>query len=132
MTVGKAAVAISAGKNVIDKATLKAQTFGANASAEKPLGARIYSDPVDLATKAPSSVAVSLYLPNRAVVISVHWDGAQTGFISAKGDETMDADFEAGGTTKSRLFLSQIQSNAKPESSVIVFLGDSITDCKIA
>lgn len=128
MTIGKASVAISAGKSAVDAATQKPLTFGGSASVEIPPGARMYSDPVDLATKALSSVAVSMYLPKRTGVTSVHWDGAQTGYISAKGDQTMDADFKVDSTTKSRLFVSQIQTNAKPDSTAIVFFGDSITD----
>jgi hypothetical protein len=40
----------------------------------------------------------------------------------------MDADFKADSTTKKRLFLSRILTNAKPDSTAIVFFGDSITD----
>ncbi|WP_245428064.1 SGNH/GDSL hydrolase family protein [Roseiarcus fermentans] len=128
MTIGKASVALSTGGSAVDPATLKPLTFGGSPSAVIPPGARLYSDPVDLATKPLSSVAVSLYLPKKTGVTSVHWDGAQTGYISGPGDETMAADFKADSTTKSRLFLSQIQTNAKPDSTAIVFFGDSITD----
>ena len=86
------------------------------------------SDPVDLTVKPLSSVAVSFYLPNKTGVTSVHWDGAQTTYISAAGDKTKDADFKPESTDKSRLFLSRILTTAKPDSSAIVFFGDSITD----
>jgi lysophospholipase L1-like esterase len=61
-------------------------------------------------------------------VASVHWDGRQTGFISGSGDLTRAADFKAVSTTSSRLFLSEILTDAKPTSTAIVFFGDSITD----
>jgi lysophospholipase L1-like esterase len=86
------------------------------------------SDPVDLSVKPLSSVAVSFYLPKKTGVTSVHWDGAQTTYISATGDKTKDAGFTPDSTDKSRLFLSRILTTAKPDSNAIVFFGDSITD----
>jgi lysophospholipase L1-like esterase len=134
LTIGAATVALSAGANAIDPTTLKRVTFGGKSSAVIPTGAPFVSDPVDLATKPLSSVAVSVYLPKKTGISSVHWDGAQTGYISAPGDQTKtgdktkDADFKSDSTTKSRLFLSGVLTNAKPHSAAVVFFGDSITD----
>jgi len=128
VTIGSASVALSAGGGAIDPATVKALTFGGRASATIPPGAPLVSDPVDLATKPLASLAVSFYLPKRTGITSVHWDGAQTGYVSGPGDKTMDADFKPDSTNKSRLLLSRILTTAKPDSSAIVFFGDSITD----
>ena len=128
VTIGSASVALSAGGSKIDPATVKPVTFGGKPSAVIPPGAPLISDPVDLPTKPLSGVAVSFYLPKRTGITSVHWDGVQTGYISSAGDKTMDADFKADSTTKKRLFLSRILTNAKPDSTAIVFFGDSITD----
>ena len=128
VTIGSASVALSAGGSAVDPASVKALTFGGQASAVIPPGAPLVSDPVDLAVKPLSSVAVSFYLPKRTGIASVHWDGAQTGYISGAGDKTMAPDFTADSTSKSRLLLSRIMTSAKPDSSAIVFFGDSITD----
>jgi len=128
LTIGSASVALSAGGSAVDPATVKALTFGGSPSATIPPGAPLVSDPVDLAVKPLASVAVSFYLPKRTGIGSVHWDGAQTGYISADGDATMKADFKSADTTKSRLLLSRILTTAKPDSTAIVFFGDSITD----
>lgn len=136
LTIGSATVALSAGGSAVDPATVKALTFSGQSTAVIPPGAPLLSDPVDLPVKALSSVAVSFYLPKRTGIGSVHWDGAQTGYISApgdaaksiSGDTTKAADFKADSTTKSRLLLSRILTTAKPDSSAIVFFGDSITD----
>jgi lysophospholipase L1-like esterase len=128
LTIGSASVALSAGGSAVDPATVKALTFGGRAFAVIPPGAPLVSDPVDLAVKPLSSVAVSFYLPKRTGLGSVHWDGAQTAYISGTGDMTMAADFKADSTSKSRLLLSRILTTAKPDSSAIVFFGDSITD----
>ncbi len=128
VTIGSASVALSLGGSAVDPASLKALTFGGRNSAVIPPGAPLLSDPVALAVKPLSSVAVSFYLPKRTGIGSVHWYGAQTGYISGAGDMTMDADFKPDSTTQSRLLLSRILTNAKPDSSAIVFFGDSITD----
>ena len=128
VTIGSASVALSAGGSAVDPATVKLLTFGGKSSAVIPPGAPLVSDPVDLAVKPLSSVAVSFYLPKRTGITSVHWDGAQTTYISGAGDKTKDADFKADSTDKSRLLLSRILTTAKPDSSAIVFFGDSITD----
>jgi lysophospholipase L1-like esterase len=128
VAIGSASVALSAGGNAIDPTTVKALTFGGNSSAVIPPGAPMISDPVDMPVKPLSNVAVSFYLPKRTGITSVHWDGAQTGYISGAGDKTKDADFNPDSTTKSRLLLSRILTTAKPDSSAIVFFGDSITD----
>jgi lysophospholipase L1-like esterase len=128
VTIGSASVALSAGGSAVDPATVKALTFGGRTSAVIPPGAPLMSDPVDLAVKELASVAVSFYLPKRTGLASVHWDGAQTGYISGSGDMTKSNDLKAESTTKSRILLSRILTNAKPDSSAIVFFGDSITD----
>ena len=128
VTIGNTTVALSAGGDKVDPETIKPVTFGGSATAVIPPGAPLISDPVDLPVKALSSVAVSFYLPKKTGVTSVHWDGAQTTYISATGDKTKDAGFTPDSTDKSRLFLSRILTTAKPDSNAIVFFGDSITD----
>jgi lysophospholipase L1-like esterase len=134
LIIGAATVALSAGASAIDPATLKPVTFGGKTAAVIPPGAPFVSDPINLPTKPLSSVAVSFYLPRKTGIGSVHLDGVQTGYISAPGDQTMpgdrtkDTDFKPDSTTKSRLFLSGVLTNAKPDSTAVVFFGDSITD----
>jgi lysophospholipase L1-like esterase len=128
VTIGSATVALSAGGETVDPATVKPVTFSGQTSAVIPPGAPLVSDPVDLAVKPLSSVVVSFYLPKKTGITSVHWDGAQTTYVSGTGDKTKDADFKPESTDKSRLFLSRILTTAKPDSNAIVFFGDSITD----
>src|SRR3984885_6324436 len=128
VTIGNTTVALSAGGDKVDPETIKPVTFGGSPTAVIPPGAPLISDPVDLAVKPLSSVAVSFYLPKKTGVTSVHWDGAQTTYISATGDKTKDAGFTPDSTDKSRLFLSRILTKAKPDSNAIVFFGDSTTD----
>jgi lysophospholipase L1-like esterase len=128
LTIGSASVALSSGGSAVDAGSIKQLTFGGQTSATVPPGAPLVSDPVALAVKPLGSLAISMYLPKRTGITSVHWDGAQTAYISASGDQTMAQDFKSDSTTKSRLMLSRVLVDAKPASSAIVFFGDSITD----
>lgn len=103
-------------------------TWGGRGEVVVPPGAPILSDPVDLKVAPLTSLAVSIYLPEKSAITSVHWDGAQTAYISGSGDFTAAASFAAASTMKQRLFLSGIQVDARPMSRAIVFFGNSITD----
>jgi lysophospholipase L1-like esterase len=128
LTIGSASVALSTGGSGIDPATVKQLTFGGQPSGVAPPGAPLLSDPVALPVKPLASLAISLYLPKRTGITSVHWNGVQTGYISGAGNHTMEQDFKSDATTKSRLLLSRVLVDAKPDSTAVVFFGDSITD----
>ncbi len=84
LTIGSASVALSTGGNAVDPASIKALTFSGRSRGDPP-GAPLVSDPVDLAVKPLSSLAVSFYLPKRTGIGSVHWDGVQTGLYLGPG-----------------------------------------------
>ncbi len=128
MTIGSATVAIAGDGGAVDAAGIKKLTWGGRDSVVIPPGAPILSDPVDLPVKALGSVAVSIFLPKKTAITSVHWDGVQTGLISGPGDMTGEARFSPVATTKSRLFLSRVMTTASPASKAVVMFGDSITD----
>ena len=128
MLLGAAGVGLSAGGSALKAGSAKPATFGGQASITVPAGARVVSDPVDLAVPALGSVAVSLYFPEVTPATTWHWDGEQTGYISASGNVAGDTDFKPGATTLARLFLTEILVDATPDTRAVVFYGDSITD----
>ena len=128
MTVGAATVTVAGAGGALDVAGIKPLTFGGRTQVVIPPGAPMLSDPVDLPVKALGSIVVSLYLPKKTALSSVHWDGVQTGLISGPGDMTREVKFSPAATTKSRLFLSRVMVNATPASKAVVLFGDSITD----
>ena len=128
LTIGAGSVGIAGKDGSVDHAALKPLTWGGESSVVIPAGAPILSDPVALPAKALSEISVSIFLPKKTALSSVHWDGVQTAYISGPGNFTTDATFKADSTLKSRLFLSDILVDAVPESQAIVFFGDSITD----
>jgi lysophospholipase L1-like esterase len=128
LTIGAGSVALAGKNGALAGAGAARLTWGGRGSVVVPPGAPIVSDPVDLAAPPLALLAVSIYLPQKTAISSVHWDGAQTSFISAPGDFTAFVAFAADSTLKQRLFLSGIQVDAKPASRAVVFFGDSITD----
>ena len=128
LTIGAASVALAGKEGALAGGAAKKLTWGGRADVVIPPAAFMLSDPVDLAVPALSSVAVSFYLPKKTALSSVHWDGVQTGYISGLGDHTTEPQFKAESTTKSRLLLSRIMTDARPGSRAVVFFGDSITD----
>jgi lysophospholipase L1-like esterase len=127
LVIGAAHVAVAGADGAIDPATDRALTFGGSPSATVPPGAPIWSDPVDLEVPALGSLAVSLYLPEVTPTTTWHNDGVQTAFIGA-GDQTAAEKIAADLTTNSRIFLSGIMVDAKPDTRAVVLFGDSITD----
>jgi lysophospholipase L1-like esterase len=127
VTIGAATVALAAGSD-IDPASLRTLTWGGLRSVVIPPGAPMVSDPVELTAPALSTLAISLFLPDKTGLSTVHWDGRSTGLISAIGDMTNATGFKPQMTTQSRLFLSSVMVDAKPNSQSVVFYADSITD----
>ncbi len=128
LVIGAASIAPAGPAGAIAPGSAKALTWGGSSRIVIPPGAPAISDPVDLPVKPLSLLSVSIFLPNKTGLSTVHWDGVQTGFISGPGDLTLQPDPKPTGTTKSRLFLSGVMTDARPASESVVFFGDSITD----
>ena len=128
LVIGAAHVALAGDAGAIDPASDRTLTFGGRGAATIPPGAPLVSDPVDLGLEALGSLAVSLYFPEITPTTTWHNEGAQTAYISANGDFTGAAKFEAAQTIKSRIFLSEILVDAAPDARALVTFGNSITD----
>lgn len=130
LTVGAVHLARHAGGGRIDPASNHAVTFAGQPAVSIPPGATATSDPVPLPLPALAEVAVSLHLPGPVRIDSFHWDGRQTAYI-ADGHHVADTALPRPETFQARLLLSAIEVEARqpaPFSSVIVALGDSITE----
>ncbi len=128
LTIGAATIAIAAEDGAVEKGSAKALTWNGQSSVSVPPKAPIVSDPVELPVNALASLSVSIYLPKKTALSTVHWDGVQTAYISGPGDFTKDPGFKPESTLKSRLFLTRILVDAPSDAKAIVFFGDSITD----
>ncbi|HWU76174.1 MAG TPA: SGNH/GDSL hydrolase family protein [Rhodanobacter sp.] len=98
-----------------------------------PAGAPVLSDAVAMPVKAQEVLEVSIYLPERTLLSTIHADELNHTTISTPGDFTSSASFEVAADTPLRPFLSGIDVLPSTPTKVVVAFGDSITDthCKI-
>jgi lysophospholipase L1-like esterase len=83
---------------------------------------------VDLGFPALAELAVSLYFPGETGPPTTHATGLHTTYISKEGDLTGQAAMADAITTQSYYYLAGIDVLAPAGASLIVALGDSITD----
>lgn len=120
MKIGAASVRIAGGKPV--RVTFEGQGEGKL----RPM-APLVSDPVALPVKAFDLIEVSIYMPDKVDIDTVHAArGAQTA-ISPAGDFT-DKDFTPVSQSAPRPLLSEVDVLGAKQRPVIVAYGDSITD----
>ncbi|RYY24554.1 MAG: SGNH/GDSL hydrolase family protein [Sphingomonadales bacterium] len=120
LTVGAASVRTAGGASV-------RVTFGGQASFKIPAGAPLVSDPVSLPVKAFELVEISLFLPEKAVLDTLHEAAGAPTQISAPGDFT-GGDFTAVTTNRVRPLVAGLDIFGAKSRPVIVAFGDSITD----
>ncbi|QFZ86257.1 SGNH/GDSL hydrolase family protein [Variovorax paradoxus] len=126
--IGAARVARHASGSAVVEGTERVLRFGGRTDVTVPPGARLVSDPVDLALPALSEVAVSLYLPTPSQPAGFHFDARQTLYI-ADGDLSAAARLPAAATSWStRVYVSGLIVETPQAPVTVVALGDSITD----
>jgi len=116
------------GKNAeIAPGTDRALTFSGRPSVTIPPNAMILSDPVKLAVQPNSDLAVSIYLPNRALGGGVHYAAEQTSYIG-QGDQAGSPAISQPQTVTSWIWLAGVDVQAAESAGAVVAFGDSITD----
>lgn len=126
--VGAARVALHADGSAIVEGSDRPLRFGGQAEVTVPPGARLVSDPVDLALPALSEVAVSLYLPQPSQPAGFHFDARQTAYV-ADGDLTASRRLPAAATPWStRVYVSGLMVETSAAPTTVVAFGDSLTD----
>lgn len=101
--------------------------FGGKPSLQMAAKTRIVSDATALKVKQFDVVEVSVYLPERATLNTIHSASGAKTQISAPGDHTA-APFVAARTADSRPLLAAVEVSGSGKPPVIVAFGDSITD----
>jgi lysophospholipase L1-like esterase len=128
LVIGAARLALRDSGERIDPASDQVLTFSGRSSITIPPGALAISDPVDLTVPALGELAVSMYFPEPTVSTTVHAFAFQTNYFSPVGDFTAEAAMPVETTAQSWVFLTGIDVLRTEPTSVIVTLGDSITD----
>ncbi|HEY0819913.1 MAG TPA: SGNH/GDSL hydrolase family protein [Rhizobacter sp.] len=128
LVIGAGHVARHAEGSSVVAGSERALRFGGQASVRIPPGARVVSDPVDLALPALARVAVSIYLPQPTAPAGFHFDARQTAYL-VHGDHTSAAVLPRDAATLStRVFLAGVMVDGPQPPVTVVALGDSITD----
>jgi hypothetical protein len=127
LEIGDVHVALSAGPGgAIAPGSDHVVTFSGARSTTIPAGAPMLSDPIALAVKPLSSLAVSLYVAADSGPCTCQLTAAQTGYLSPRGDFAGAASFPAASTFLYRAFLTGVEARA-PGRTIVAF-GDSLTD----
>ncbi len=139
LAIGGAHIALRTSGSAIDPASDRTLTFRGQARVTIPPAEELWSDPVPLAVKQHTDLAISVFIPDSYRPTGFHRTGLKTSYVGA-GDLTAAASFPGGaapearggrgdgGTTDQVFLVSGLQVMAPASTHVIVALGDSITD----
>ncbi|KAI9375895.1 SGNH hydrolase-type esterase domain-containing protein [Aspergillus egyptiacus] len=118
----------AAGIGEVDTSTIQQLTFHGSASVTIPPEKVVYSDPIDLAIPALSSLAVSIYTENGQAGTNITGHpGSRTTSWMATGNQVDALSVNQANITH-WYFASAVEAWAPRTTSGLVILGDSITD----
>ncbi len=129
LTIDAAHIALAGQGAAIQPGTDRPLTFATRRTVTIPPGARILSDPVNLAVPPLSDVAVSLYFPQRTGPVTEHVFAMQTGYV-APGNVTGAANLPGATTITHRVVLTgvEVPYQRRARGKVVVAFGDTATD----
>ncbi|KQM67043.1 MULTISPECIES: SGNH/GDSL hydrolase family protein [unclassified Sphingomonas] len=129
LRIAGAHIAIASGPAAaaIDEASDRALTFGGNTGVEVPPGADFWSDPVSVAVKPLSDLAISTHFAALPDQQTGH-PGARTRSWIVAGDRLSDATLADAKPVERWFQIAAVEVTAVPAARAIVALGDSITD----
>lgn len=129
LVVGEVHVALRSGTGTdIVPSTDRVVTFGGATALTIPAGTPVISDPVALSLAPAADLVISLYLPERTTITTVHGFAFQENVVSP-GNVTGARTVTATATFWEWYFLSGVSVRTRnSDAAAIVTLGDSITD----
>ena len=139
LAIGGAHVALRSTGASIAPATDRTLTFSGQTTITIPPGAELWSDPVPLAVRQHTDVAISVFIPGPYRPTGFHRTGLKTAYLGP-GDQAGVVSIASGappaarggrggsGTIDQVYLVSGLQVLAPADTRVIVALGDSITD----
>jgi lysophospholipase L1-like esterase len=129
LQVADVQVALASGNAGIQPGTSRPVTFSGSAAFTVPPGARMVSDPVQVAVRDDSDLSVSIYFRASTGPATFHRQSREMTYISAAGNHTRDLTASQYPTRlESWFFLDAVQVPVRPSIGAVVALGDSITD----
>ncbi|GAA4913207.1 SGNH/GDSL hydrolase family protein [Streptomonospora salina] len=130
LRIGEVRVALRDGSSGTDTepGSDRAVTFGGRTPVTVPAGAPMLSDPVDLRLPPRSDLVVSIHLPERTPVTTLHGSSYQENAVAA-GNTTGEPAVTPTATMTQWYFLSGVSVRARgTRTGAVVAFGDSITD----
>ena len=129
LVIGGASIALSSGpgRSAIEPGSSRPLRFGGAASVTIPAGTEYLSDPVDLAHRAGSDLAVSIHYPDAPSRQTSHPGARATSFI-APGQHLAASELPGASSFTRWYQLAGIEVEAAPGTHAVVAIGDSITD----
>lgn len=119
LTIGAAHIAPGTpGTSRIDPAAGTTLTFSGGASVTIPAGAAYESDPVDMALKPISDLAISLYLPKVPARQTGH-PGSRTTSYRTSGNQVAAADFPNATPVDRWYHIAAIEVEAKKGAAIV-------------
>jgi lysophospholipase L1-like esterase len=129
LQVGRVTVAVAGLGAGVVAGNIHPVSFGGSVSVRIPAGEQALSDPVGMQVSALQELAVSIYLPGRTGVATVHAGAQQVNWVSTAGDHAAEAGPNAFMIpTQSWYYLSGLDVRSSGAAGTLVAFGDSITD----
>jgi len=130
LRIGAASLAVAGPGGALARGTARALTFHGSGSVTIPAGGELLSDPVRLAVRPYTPLAVSLYLPEPTGVTTMHIGSNRTNYLSGIGNFAFDRSADAFTDTVSCwLWVDGVEVTPKGNVvGAVVAFGDSITD----
>ncbi len=132
LVIGAARVALLTPEGRVIPGSERVVTFSGAGTTTVPAGAPSFSDPINLKTGSLARLRVSLFLPEETGLCTCHMTGGDLVQVSPPGDWTGRDLPPASGPAQYRAFVSGVEVETKTPATVIVALGDSITDGYLA
>ncbi|MGW4246530.1 GDSL-type esterase/lipase family protein [Nocardia sp. NPDC004722] len=135
LTIGAVTIGVQAAGAGVVAESLRPVTFSGRTGARIAAGDDLVSDPIDLPVRAWQRLALSIHLPDSALLPTEHFDGEATSYYAppGTGDHTADSAPDAFTLrTTSVPLAAGLDVEAAAAASSLVALGDSITDGYVA
>jgi lysophospholipase L1-like esterase len=92
-----------------------------------PPGARLWSDAIELPTRAGDRLELDLYLPGPTQLAGLHWDARDRAWL-LPGDAVRQPVPRDAQPLSARAFITELRVEVDRAPAAVVALGDSITD----
>lgn len=127
VTLGGVHIARSTGGASIQASTDTVLRFNGQESVTLPAGQEAWSDETRFSLPSQTDVAVTVYVPEKTPVATLHSQGQQTSLVTA-GNALGSETFTPTETRQSYYWVTGIDVRNDDARGVIVAFGDSITD----